>query len=201
MTSLGNVIVGALGIVSVVYLCELLPNHWEIFDDSKQYIGSIDDASASAILFACLAYFNIIDTKALLYRDKRKPIYDFVALFLLLISILYTLNHTWGVELIPDGMMLIGWMDDTGTYMYNHAHQYFLTIRFLLLGGEYVLIKFRSNKLIKKLIKKPHYKTHTRKYTRTHTTAMHFLLFICLQHFGIVDISTLFSSFNNTKRE
>lgn len=54
-----------MGIISVLYLCNIGVGLIEIIPDTIPYIGNLDEASAAILLVMCLRYFGIDLTKIL----------------------------------------------------------------------------------------------------------------------------------------
>jgi len=54
-----SIIVGALGIFSVIYLLNPTGGFIEFIPDNIPIIGNLDEAAITALLISCLAYFGI----------------------------------------------------------------------------------------------------------------------------------------------
>ena len=58
--SIGNsIVVGAIGIVSLIYLFNPTGGFIELIPDNIPVIGNLDEAAAAGLLISCLAYFGI----------------------------------------------------------------------------------------------------------------------------------------------
>jgi len=70
---LKHIAVVVLGIISVLYLLNPTAGFFEILPDNLPGVGNIDEAGATALLLACLAYFGIDATRFFRnHRDERK---------------------------------------------------------------------------------------------------------------------------------
>lgn len=70
--SIGNsIVVGAVGIFSVIYLLNPTMGAIELIPDGFPVIGNLDEAAAAALLISCLAYFGI-DFGGLFGRKEKK---------------------------------------------------------------------------------------------------------------------------------
>jgi len=56
---LNSLIVGGLGLVSVIYLLNPTFGAIELIPDGFPIIGNLDEAAAVTILISCLAYFGV----------------------------------------------------------------------------------------------------------------------------------------------
>lgn len=66
-----SVIVGALGVVSAIYIINPGAGLIELIPDNIPGIGNLDEAAAAAMLISCLAYFGF-DAGRLFGGGKRK---------------------------------------------------------------------------------------------------------------------------------
>ncbi|MAS95247.1 MAG: hypothetical protein CMO55_18775 [Verrucomicrobiales bacterium] len=70
--SIGNsIVVGAIGIVSLIYLFNPTGGFIELIPDNIPVIGNLDEAAAAGLLISCLAYFGI-DFGGLFGRKEKK---------------------------------------------------------------------------------------------------------------------------------
>jgi uncharacterized membrane protein YkvA (DUF1232 family) len=66
-----SLIVGAIGVVSVVYLVNPTLGMIELIPDNFPVVGNLDEAAATALLISCLAYFGF-DAGRLFGRGGQK---------------------------------------------------------------------------------------------------------------------------------
>ena len=70
--SLGSsIVVAIIGAISAVYLFNPTAGILELIPDNIPFVGNIDEATASALLISCLAYFGL-DIGGLFGRRSRK---------------------------------------------------------------------------------------------------------------------------------
>ncbi|HEX8295617.1 MAG TPA: hypothetical protein VF593_04920 [Chthoniobacteraceae bacterium] len=67
-----SLLVFLLGIFATFYLINPGAGFIELLPDNLPFIGNLDEATATALLLACLRYFGI-DPISLFTREKRKP--------------------------------------------------------------------------------------------------------------------------------
>jgi uncharacterized membrane protein YkvA (DUF1232 family) len=67
-----SLLVFLLGIFATFYLINPGAGIIELLPDNLPFIGNLDEATATALLLACLRYFGI-DPISLFTREKRKP--------------------------------------------------------------------------------------------------------------------------------
>jgi len=58
-----NIIVACLGIISLLYLCNIGVGVIEAIPDNIPFIGNLDEGAAAVLLLICLRYFGIDLTK------------------------------------------------------------------------------------------------------------------------------------------
>ena len=74
MKFLKHLIVFCLGAFSVVYLANPTAGFFELIPDNLPLVGNIDEAAATALLLACLAYFGIDATRFFRgHAEKDEP--------------------------------------------------------------------------------------------------------------------------------
>lgn len=71
MKTINSLIIGALGVFSVIFL--LNPGAGIFFEipDNFPVIGNLDEAAAAALLISCLAYFGFDVTRLFKKSDKK----------------------------------------------------------------------------------------------------------------------------------
>ena len=72
-----NIIVICMGIISLLYLCNIGVGVIEAIPDNIPFVGNLDEAGAAVLLLMCLRYFGIDLTKILKKSpgatDKKEP--------------------------------------------------------------------------------------------------------------------------------
>ena len=58
-TLINSIIVGAVGVISAIYLFNPTAGFIELIPDNIPIIGNLDEAAAAALLISALAYFGI----------------------------------------------------------------------------------------------------------------------------------------------
>lgn len=69
-----TIVVGALGVLSTLYLLNPTGGFIELIPDNFPVIGNLDEAAATAMLISCLAYFGVDVAKW--FGQKRKDAED-----------------------------------------------------------------------------------------------------------------------------
>ncbi|MCB1232112.1 MAG: DUF1232 domain-containing protein [Verrucomicrobiae bacterium] len=69
---INNLIVGAVGVISAVYLFNPTAGFLELIPDNIPVVGNLDEAAAAAMLISALAYFGI-DIGRLFGRSSASP--------------------------------------------------------------------------------------------------------------------------------
>ena len=64
-----------VGILSTIYLIYPSAGVFELIPDPIPFVGSLDEATATALLIATLGYFGI-DVSSLFKRDKKKTVIE-----------------------------------------------------------------------------------------------------------------------------
>ncbi|MCS7005227.1 MAG: DUF1232 domain-containing protein [Cytophagales bacterium] len=54
-----NILVAAIGLLAFLYLINPTLGIFELIPDNIPFVGNLDEATATAILIACLRYFGI----------------------------------------------------------------------------------------------------------------------------------------------
>lgn len=73
MKILKHIAVVVLGVISLLYLLNPTAGFFEILPDNLPGVGNIDEAGATALLLACLAYYGIDATRFFgNRRDEKK---------------------------------------------------------------------------------------------------------------------------------
>lgn len=66
-----NLVVGAIGLVSFLYLMNPTFGLFEFIPDAVPFIGNLDEATASFLLLSSLSYFGL-DLRAVFGNGKKK---------------------------------------------------------------------------------------------------------------------------------
>ncbi len=64
-----SVIIGILGLLSILYIMNPTAGIFELIPDNLPLIGNLDELAASTLLLSCLSYFGI-DLFNLFKKDK-----------------------------------------------------------------------------------------------------------------------------------
>lgn len=67
-----SIVVGALGVFSVVYLLNPTAGFIEFIPDNVPIFGNLDEAAITALLITCLAYFGIDVRRIFGFRDEAR---------------------------------------------------------------------------------------------------------------------------------
>jgi hypothetical protein len=67
-----NLIVIIMGIISLLYLCNIGVGVIELIPDNIPFVGNLDEAGAAVLLLMCLRYFGLDLTKILEKSSKAK---------------------------------------------------------------------------------------------------------------------------------
>jgi hypothetical protein len=67
-----NVLIAVMGVISLLYIINPTAGVFEILPDNLPFIGNIDEATATALLIACLRYYGWDITKFLPANKAEK---------------------------------------------------------------------------------------------------------------------------------
>lgn len=67
-----TIVVGALGVLSTLYLLNPTGGIIELIPDNFPVIGNLDEAAATALLISCLAYFGVDVAKWFGFKGKSE---------------------------------------------------------------------------------------------------------------------------------